>query len=188
MFIKSAICLCKLFLMDFCKQCESMIQLRSHKPVEKLKSAPNSNNTNKCVWIFSLAFNGDRKSAPLLLSTQQFHAEGKLTFFKQHLDLKQHGHNSLFNKRRWQAANVFLNVRLIADWCLVLSWVCAESGGTDCNSVGAINIISNMTQRFTKLERPAAVRDRKGRASNSEHKQRNYSEEEKHNSVLDDGC
>lgn len=43
-----------------------------------------------------------------------------------------------------------------------------------------------MTQRFTKLKRPAAVRDRKRRAPDSENKHRNYSEEEKHNNVLDD--
>lgn len=47
--INSVICLCKLFLMDFCRP---MTCLRSGKPAEKLKLASNSNNTNNCAWIF----------------------------------------------------------------------------------------------------------------------------------------
>ena len=46
-----------------------------------------------------------------------------------------------------------------------------------------------MTHRFTKLERSDAVKDRKRHTSDCEHKQRNDSQEEKHNTVLDgDKC
>lgn len=40
---------------------------------------------------------------------------GKFTFFKQHFGSKTAWARFTFNKRRWQAAHVFLNVRLIAD-------------------------------------------------------------------------
>lgn len=75
MLINSAICLCKLFVMDFCKQCEDMTCLRLGKSAEKLKLASNSNNTNNCDWIFHLPLMVIEKSSPPLLSTEQFEAE-----------------------------------------------------------------------------------------------------------------
>lgn len=59
------------------------------KPAEKLKLASSSSNIYNYVWIFH---------GPLMVKkvhgyyhlTEQFEAKGKLSFFKQHLDLKQH--------------------------------------------------------------------------------------------------
>ncbi len=95
MFDNSAICLSKLFLMEFCKQCEAMTCWRSGKPAEKLKLASNSNNTNDCVWIFHGPLMVIEKVHHYYHLTKQFDAKSKFTFFKQHLDLKQHGHNSI---------------------------------------------------------------------------------------------
>lgn len=76
MLINSAICLCKLFVMDFYKQCENMICLKLSKPAEKLKLASNWNTINNCVWIPHLPLMVTEKSPLLLSSTEQFEAEG----------------------------------------------------------------------------------------------------------------
>lgn len=81
-FVNIAICLCRLFLMDFCKQCEPMTCWRSRKPAEKLELASKSSNTNNCVRILhGLLMVIEKKENCYYHLTEQFDAKRKILHF-----------------------------------------------------------------------------------------------------------
>lgn len=145
------------------------------KPAEKLKLASNSYSANNCVWIFHGPLMVIEKSSPPLLSTEQFDADGKFTFFKQHLDLKQHGHNSILTNGDGRQ-RMF---SLMSDWLLTDVWHWAGSVPNQAVKIGIQLGQSILFQSWLKdLQSWRGLllcETGKGiRVSDSEHKQGNY--------------